>query len=145
MTVDLPGKRLSGLRTSLALLYAAGRYRNQSEALTRALANRLSEILPEDEYNVDVDGFALKVQRTSAYGGGMTCIPAVGLIAPGNDEAKLQRACELAAEALRDYAAAGGKPHVSITADSIIIWWEATSGREKDVRLAPMRRAEIGM
>ena len=145
MTVDLPGKRLSGLRTSLALLYAAGRYRDQSEALTRVLADRLSEILPEDEYKVDVEGFALKVQRTSAYGGGMTCTPAIGLIAPGSDEAKLQRACELAAEALRDYAAAGGKPHVAITADTIMIWWETASGREKDVRLAPIKRAEIGM
>jgi hypothetical protein len=145
MTIDLSGKWLSGLRTSVALFYAVGRYRDQSEALTRVLAERVSEILPEGEYRVGVDGLALKVQRTSMYGAGMTCTPAVGFIAPGSDETKLQQACELAAEALRDFAAAGGKPHVSITADTIMIWWEAAKGREEDVRLAPIERAEIGM
>jgi hypothetical protein len=126
-------------------LYALGRYHEQSNALTRILADRVSEILPEGEYSVDVQGLALKVQRTRAYGGGMTCSPALGFIAPGSDEAKLRRACELAAEALRDYIAAGGEPRVSVTADTIVIWWETASEPGKQVKLSPIRRSEIGM
>jgi hypothetical protein len=145
MTVEWPKKRLGGLRTSLALLYVASRYRDQAEALTRVLAERLSEILPVDEYKIDVEGFTLKVQRTSAYRGGLTCTPAVGLIESGSDEAKLRQACELAAEALRDYVAAGGEPHVSVTADTVMIWWDTASEPEKQVRLSPIGRCEIGM
>jgi hypothetical protein len=139
------GKRPGGLRTALTLLYAAGRYQRQAEALTRVLADRVSQLLPKDEYSVDVSGLALSVQRTSAYGGGMTCSPAVGLVAPGSDEAKVRRACQLAAEALRDYVAAGGEPHVSVTEDTVMIWWDAADESEETVRLAPIGRAEIGM
>lgn len=57
--------------------------------------------------------------------------PAVGFIAPGSNEAKLRRACELAAEALRDYVAAEGEPHVSVTVDTVVIWWGTASEPEK--------------
>ncbi len=145
MSFDRPKKRLGGLGTALAMFYAAGRYSEESETLTRILADRVREILPADEYSVGVEGLALRVDKTAAYMGGTTCTPAVGLVVPGDNDTKLRRACELAAEALRVDVGGGGEPHVTVTPDTVVIWWDAASGSAEQVRLAPISRAEIGM
>jgi hypothetical protein len=145
MTFDWPRKRLGGLGMALAMFYAAGRYSEESKALTRILADRVREILPVDEYNVGVEGLALRVDKTPAYMGGMTCTPAIGLVVPGDNDTKLRRACELAAEALRADVGDGGEPHVTVTPDTIMISWDAANESAAQVRLAPIARAEIGM
>ena len=80
---DLPFKALkrsSVLGAALALAYASRQHKGAPAAVAKSLGDRLSEVLPEDEYTIHVEGPLLDVKgRRGESSAGMPGMLLIGV------------------------------------------------------------------
>lgn len=86
------GNMLAG---ALGLWRVSRRHEGAPEAIAKSLGDRLTEVLPADEYTVSVNGAMLDVK--GAPGNGSAGMPGMLLLERGTPEEKLARAYMVAA------------------------------------------------
>ncbi|HEX4437742.1 MAG TPA: hypothetical protein VH061_13210 [Solirubrobacteraceae bacterium] len=162
---DLPfkaRKRTSVLGAVLALGFTSRRHKGAPAAIARCLGDRLAEVLPPEEFTVDVKGPVLDVKSTH----GFSCagMPGMLLMERGTPEEKLTRVFMQEATVLQglitraprqgsaDNPVHGARlpsaffdPHVVVTDTAIDVWWGGADPEQALVRLRPIARAEIGL
>jgi hypothetical protein len=162
---DLPFKalkRANTLGSALVLGYASRRYKDAPAAIAKSLGDRLVEVLPSEDYTVEVKGPLLDVK--GARGDSLAGIPGALLLERGTPEQKLTRVFTEAAESLREMIAAAHRQspgdtamsrarlpgvffdaHVVVTDATIEVWWGGANPDDALVRLRPIPRSEIGL
>jgi hypothetical protein len=162
---DLPLKALkqtSALAGVLALAFASRRYKDAPALIAKALGDRLAEVLPPDEYIVEVNGPGLSVR--DMRGSSSSGLPGMQLLERGTSEEKLTRVFMEEATSLRNMIIGARRqgppedpvhgarlpgaffdPHVEVTDTAIEIWWGGADPDRALVRLRSIPRAEIGL
>jgi hypothetical protein len=130
------------------------------EAIARSLGDRLREVLPSDEFTIEVRGPMLDVKSVRGYSAaGMLLLPQ-----RGTPEDKLAHALMGEASSLRGIITRASRqgseddpakearlpaaffdPHVAVTDSAIDIWWGGADAERALVRLRPIARSEIGL
>lgn len=139
------GERALGYRsTTLSLFYVTLRYRREVFPLTQALARRLREVLPADQYEVKTGGLALIVRSRDGRRSASSA-PATMLATPGPRDAKLRRVLEVTADMVQSFIAPNAVPAVSVTATKLAISWRGLLAPGVTVSLREIKRDEIGL
>jgi hypothetical protein len=153
-------KRMSALGAVLAFRRASRRGDGVPEAIARSLGDRLREVLPSDEFTIEVRGPVLDVKSVRGYSAtGMLL-----LAERGAPEEKLARVFMEEASSLRAIITRASRqgsaddpakearlpaaffdPHVAVTDSAIDIWWGGADAEQALVRLRPIARSEIGL
>ena len=87
-----PFNKTSVIAGAVALAYANRRYKNALPMIAECLGERLREVLPQEEYRVEVNGPILDVKGKS--GSSATGILGLHLLERGTPEEKLTRVFE---------------------------------------------------
>jgi hypothetical protein len=159
--VPFPGvRRLSALGAVLAFRRATRRGNGVPEAIARSLGDRLREVLPSDEFTIEVRGPVLDVKSVRGYSAtGMLL-----LAERGTPEEQLAHVFMEEASSLRSIITRASRqgseadsandallpatffdPHVAITDSAIEVWWGGADAEQALVKLRPIARSEIGL
>jgi hypothetical protein len=134
--------KTSAIAGAVALSYANRRYKQAMRMIAECLGERLREVLPAEEYRVEVNGPILDVKGTR--GNSATGILGLHLLERGTPEEKLTRVFESAGGSFRNMVAAG-EPHVIVTDEAIDLWWGSAEPERASVRLRPIPRSQLGL
>jgi hypothetical protein len=135
--------KTSAIAGAVALAYANRRYKNALPMIAECLGERLREVLPQEEYRVEVNGPILDVKGKS--GSSATGILGLHLLEHGTPEEKLTRVFEAAGDCFGSMVATGSRPHVRVTDEAVDLWWGAPEPEEASVRLRPIPRCQLGL
>lgn len=127
----------------------------EAERLTGVLAERIREVLQEDEFEVEVKGRIISITGVGARGGNtFGLMPALIWQLPLSATRRLRMIFEGVARNLqhfltcaynRPWPAVTAEPHVSVGDDAILVWWGGASETDAVARLRPIPRVEIGV
>ena len=134
--------KTSAMAGVFALPYANRRYKKALPMIAACLGERLREVLPQNEYRVEVNGPILDV--TGKRGNGATGIFGLHLLERGTPDEKLTRVFESAGDSFRSMVAAG-EPHVRVTVEAIDLWWGPPEPERASVRLRSIARSQLGL
>jgi hypothetical protein len=128
---------------------------SEAERLTAVIADRLAEVLPEQEFRlklalpvISIDGIG------SQHGNGYSTAPAILWYLPLPALRRLELIFERQAGDLQRFLSSvhgspwptrGARPHVEITSDIIRAWWGGTTEADAVVRMRPIARDELGL
>jgi hypothetical protein len=127
----------------------------EAQQLTAVIADRLAEVLPQQEFRlklvppiISVDGIG------SRYGNGYSTAAALLWYLPLPASRRLKLIFERQTGDLQRFLtnvrgapwpARGARPHVQITSDTIRAWWGGSTEADAVVRLRPISRDELGV
>jgi hypothetical protein len=142
---------LRELRGTLSLLTTGAT--PDEEALILAIAERVREVIPPTEFEVNTDG---KIVRIIGIGeaAGISCsmMPFFAWRAPLPVEQRLEIVFKSLGAKLQDllsraygtpWPTAGAKPHVLISGGQVKVWWGGPAESEAIVRLAPIAWTDL--
>jgi len=141
--------------TALTLASVMSRYPHAAVALTDSLAERIREILPAGEFEVEARSGIVNIHGIGRYRGcSSASMPLVLLELPGDVTEKLisifMGEGEVVQEFLTDvrgepWPTLGAEPHVCVTYDTVQLWWGGPTEGEAVVKLRPISRKELGL
>jgi hypothetical protein len=128
---------------------------SEAERLTAVIADRLAEVLPQQEFRlklalpiISIDGIG------SQYGNGYSTAPAMLWYLPLPASQRLKLIFERQTGDLQRFLSSvrgspwptrGARPHVEITSDTIHAWWGGSTEADAVVRLRPIARDDLGV
>jgi hypothetical protein len=125
-----------------------------SRSLVSGWVERVREILPADEFDVDARGTAFSIAPRHGDGRWGVTTPIIMLSLPGSPREKLVRTYRMLAESIPEmicevrgeqWPGQDPQTHVSVGSDQIDVWWESAADPDATVRLRPIPRAELGI
>ena len=124
------------------------------DGLGGPIAERLREILPSDEFEVEVDGATVRVRSLGWPGAVLTGLAIVPLRLPLPISLRLRLFFENEADALQDFVstvqgetwpAPGAKPHARVTDELVNVWYGTGNEASAVLRWRPFTRSELGL
>jgi hypothetical protein len=153
MPKGLSGKTFRN--TALALTSVMSSYPHAAEALTNSLAERIREILPAGEFEVEACSGIVNIQGIGQYrGSSMASMSVLLLGMPGDISDKLDMIFMSQGEEIQEFLtdllgepwpARGAKPHVRVTQDTVQLWWGGPTKDQAVVKLRPILRRDLGL
>ncbi len=128
---------------------------NEAKQLTAVIAERLAEVLPQQEFRlklaypiISIDGIG------SRYGNGYSTVPALLWYLPLPASRRLELIFERQAGDLQRFLSnvrgapwprRGAQPHVDVTSSAIHAWWGGSTEADAVIHLRPVSRDELGV
>jgi hypothetical protein len=155
MTLHAAKHIIANLRVLRGVLVRSTEDTDACVALTRAIAERLREILPDGEFSLESDDRAIHIVGIGpCRGNSYNTMP--WLLWSGSESAlvRLERIFEtysrdiqrfLTNSRKRPWPVEGAAPHIDIGPETIDVWWGGFKKMEAAVRLRPFDRKELGI
>lgn len=144
---------IRGIRGTLEYL-SAGPAPNEQQ-LIEAMSERIAEVVDPAECEVTTDGKTIKLVGINRLRGNMTSVmPFFILRAPLPVDQRLKMALEALATSTQKFLTScggpawpgpGSEPHVTVSSETVNVWWGGSSEDDATVRLRPLDRSELGV
>jgi hypothetical protein len=150
---------VSRLVANLRLVYSAftpsEERAGQGRALTYAIAARISEILPSDEFELQANDMTITIKgigRCTGYSYSTAPFLLWNLASPASE--RLEHIFEIQSRGLQEFItkarhepwpAKGAEAHVRVTTDEVAVWWGGPSEVDSLVTLSPISRRDLGL
>jgi hypothetical protein len=141
--------------TALTLASVMSREPQAAETLTNLLAERIREILPAGEFEVESHAGVLNICGIGCHAGtSVASSPPLLLALPDDIPEKLKKLFMNEGENVQEFLtdvlgepwpARGAKPHVHVTQDTVQLWWGGPAENEAIVKLRSISREELGL
>lgn len=128
---------------------------SEAEQLTAVIADRIAEVLPEQEFCLKLAHPIISVNGIgSRYGNGYSTAPAMLWYLPLPAAHRLKMIFETQTRDLQRFLsnvrrepwpARGAQPHVEVTLSAIHAWWGGAAEADAVLRLRPVSREELGI
>lgn len=128
---------------------------SEAERLTAVIADRLADVLPEQEFRLKLAHPIIRVDGIgNRYGNGYSTAPALLWYLPFSASRRLELIFERQTGDLqrflsnvrgRPWPRHGARSHVDVTSSEIRAWWGGAIEAEAIVRLRPVSRDELGV
>jgi hypothetical protein len=127
----------------------------QGKVLTYAIAERISEILPSDEFELQAKDITINIRgigRCSGYSYSTAPSLLWNLASPASE--RLEKIFEIQSRGLQEFItkarhepwpAKGTDAHVRVTTDEVTVWWGGPREADALVTLSPISRRELGL
>jgi hypothetical protein len=123
--------------------------------LTYVITERLRDILPSNEFDLDTDGSTIRITGVGlCRGNSYSTIPWLLLGLPGSDSERLERILKIYGRDVQKFLtkarhepwpANGAESHVRVTLDTVDVWWGGSDESDAVVRLRTISRRELGI
>lgn len=155
MTLHIGKRIVASWRTMGDVFARTAESGDGGTALTHAIAERLREILPEDEFNLESDDRVIHITGIGpCRGNSYNTMPWLLWNLPGPPLARLERIFEtysrdvqrfLTKSRKRPWPVEGAEPHIDICLETVDVWWGGSNKAEAAVRLRQFNRKELGI
>jgi hypothetical protein len=126
-----------------------------AEALTSLLAERIREILPAGEFEVEARTGILNIRGIGRYAGASTMsTPPLLLALPDEMPEKLEKLFMIEGENIQEFLSRvlgqpwpqpGANLHVYVDQSTVRLWWGGPSENGALVKFRPLSRKELGL